>query len=54
VRLQPVRERGNGQDWNVKLIPNGLNVAVAADQCIGMGYGSEHQKDDVVIDQAFK
>ncbi len=30
------------------LLPNGLNVTVATDQRIGIGYGREYQKDDVV------
>ena len=32
----------------MKLVPHGLYVTVATDQCFGLGHGGEHQKDDVV------
>ncbi|WPL18323.1 hypothetical protein Thiowin_03393 [Thiorhodovibrio winogradskyi] len=48
LSLQPVGEFCDGQDGNLKLRLDCLNIAVATDQCIGLGYSCEHQKDDIL------
>jgi hypothetical protein len=35
VRLQPDSKLSDGQEWNVELLANGLEVTVASDQGIG-------------------